>query len=158
MRTLNSIISAANEALRPLLEEAFEAGRALGRHEATDEMKVRLASVLSGDHVIPKRSLIGGAGQTEPSPREAAPEEEGRAAPGTVKPRILKLIQDTPAGLATREITNRTGFKHNSVRGTLWTLKREGSIIERDGRWVVNPTNGLSNGEDNDHTHSTLNG
>jgi hypothetical protein len=124
VRTLDSIIAASAEALRPLLREAFEAGRA----EASADLKAKIADLLSVGQSTPS---------SIPSPGRAAPVySNGRAAQGSIKPMIAKIIvESTTDGLTPGEITHRTGFKPNTVRGTIWTLGQEGAIVKRGNRW-----------------------
>lgn len=58
----------------------------------------------------------------------------GRALPGSVKPAITRIVTEYP-GLTVKEIQERTGIKHSSVRATLWTLSQENTVARRDGRW-----------------------
>ena len=130
MRTLDSIISAATETLRPLLQEAFEAGRDVGREEATADLKSKIVGLLSAGQ---------NASQDAAEP-VVAPDldvtSDKRATQGSVKPTIIRMIVEAAkAGLTTNEITKLTGFKLNSVRGTLWTLGKEGLAVKREGRW-----------------------
>ena len=122
MRDLDTIVSAS--AL--LIREAFEAGRHAGRAEASADLKAKLADFLSSGQ---------GAPSTE-SPGRAVMSSDERATQGSVKPKIVQLVAESAAtGTTATEITNRTGFKPNTVRGTLWTLGHEGSIFKRAGRW-----------------------
>jgi hypothetical protein len=107
---LDKIISASSETLRPLIEKAFE----LGYDAAVAEMKTKLADL------------------TPLNPNE---ESSGRAKSGSVKPAIRQMIVETNVGLTLDEIVKATGFKPNSVRGTLWTLSREGLAVKHKNRW-----------------------
>ena len=64
-----------------------------------------------------------------------------RATQGSVKPTIAKMIAEHETdGLTPGEITHQTGFKANTVRGTIWTLGQEGSIVKRGSRWYPQPS------------------
>lgn len=132
MRTLDSIIAASAEAFQPLLQEAFEAGRSAGRAEA-DDLRAKMAALISvGQSLPPVVAVSPGAGATTG--------DLGRAIQGSVKPRIAKLIADSgTSGVTPSEITYITGFKANTVRGTIWTLGQEGSIVKRGSRWYPRP-------------------
>lgn len=127
MRTLNDIISESAEVLRPLLQEAFEAGKTVGRHEAAIDLRTKIDGVLSADaagklvHVSPKIPANG------VNPK--------RAVSGSVKPVIANLIKGAASGLTIDDIAKATGFKVNSIRGTLWTLGKERAAVKRKGRW-----------------------
>jgi DeoR/GlpR family transcriptional regulator of sugar metabolism len=59
-----------------------------------------------------------------------------KAPPGTVRPAIVKMIEQSP-GVSTEQILAATGFKENSVRGTLSTLHKEGKITRNaQGYWI----------------------
>ena len=60
---------------------------------------------------------------------------EGRAPVGTVKPAIKVLIENAANGIRATQIIEKTGFKENSVRGTLAALKAEGFAQRRGERW-----------------------
>ena len=126
MRELNDIISASIEATRPLLREAYESGRAVGRAEASGVLKEKINNLLSADIGKP---------DDPPEPVAIAPHSGKRAAQGSVKPKIVRILEDSGAGLETDEICQITGCKPNSVRGTLWALSKEGVAVKRDGRW-----------------------
>lgn len=62
--------------------------------------------------------------------------------------------------MTTAEIVSHTGFKHNSVRGTLWTLAQERLVAKNGMRWVATPTNtgeseGLPLDEDGEAAHAS---
>ena len=40
----------------------------------------------------------------------------------------------------------RGGFKHNTVRGTLWALGKEGLAESRDGKWFAKSKDRLKHG------------
>jgi hypothetical protein len=132
MRDIKSIVSEAIETLHPLLEEAFEAGRTVGRQEAAAELKTKIAAVLAPDLLTGALSDL----KLPPMPK-AASDDATRVTPGTVKPTILRLIRESGRGLTTQEITTRTGFKPNSVRGTLWTLRKEGAVVHKGDHWAA---------------------
>jgi hypothetical protein len=126
LRTLDTIISASIDALRPLLRDAFESGRAVGREEASADFKAKIASLLSVGppetiKLVASDLLVG---------------TDKRAVSGSVKPTIARLITESGrAGVTPDDILKATGFKPNSVRGTLWTLGNKGLAVKRDGRW-----------------------
>lgn len=126
MRTLENIIAAASDALGPLLREAFEAGRSIGRDEAAVDLRAKIDGVLA---VGPK--------VTSPSKPVApkAAHSSKRATSGSVRPTIAGMIEKAEGGLTADEIHAATNFKPNSIRGTLWTLGNEGLTVKRDGRW-----------------------
>jgi hypothetical protein len=139
MTDIDALLSKASVALRPLLEEAYSAGMADGRRQAANEFRSKIDSALrtalaEGE---PSPSLITAPRQKAPRQSATESEAETRATPGTVKPTILNLIRSSPHGLTTREIEEQTGFKHNSVRGTVWALHSRDQLIARSGdRWV----------------------
>jgi hypothetical protein len=61
------------------------------------------------------------------------PPEEGRAALGTVKPKVLELVS-RPNGASVQEL-EAIGIKPNSIRGTLYSLQKDKKIEKRGGRW-----------------------
>lgn len=107
------------------LNKAFEAGRALGRREAADAMKSRLASVFD----LGESQIQGSLPMTSP-----ATDSNERAAPGSVKPVIMNSVRTKP-GQTIQQIQAITGIKHNSVRGTLWTLSKEKAVYRSHGKW-----------------------
>ncbi|MBS3648552.1 hypothetical protein KEU06_07910 [Pseudaminobacter sp. 19-2017] len=131
---LNSDMAAM---MRLALDDAYEAGFAAGKESARAELLTKLNAVLSSDEPV---SASFTPSSTDVRNAEVATDngsvEVDRAAPGTVKPAVLKLIQDNPRGLTRRQIIEMTGFKHNSVRGTLWQLNtQEDAVVNYDGKW-----------------------
>jgi hypothetical protein len=135
MRRLGDILSDGSASLEALLKEAFDAGKA----EAAAEMRAKMAVVI--DNVS--------GGSTDTPPHEASSKaakllasvptqvSEGRATPGTVKPHIISLISQAGSnGISTDELISVTGFKPNSVRGTVSTLQIENTIRRVGNRWV----------------------
>ena len=72
---------------------------------------------------------------------------KSRAAPGSVKPAILEMIKKQP-GLTPDQIQAKSGAKHNSVRGTLWALEKEGKVERHDGKYaaVIIPSSSSTSG------------
>lgn len=108
----------------PLLREVYEAG---GEARA-EAMRQKLASLMEGEPVEqrgPRAESQGVASDAQ------------RSAPGTVKPRILEVLQENPAGLTTPEVTEYAGVKYNSARGTLWSLQKEGRVRRSGDRWLI---------------------
>jgi len=106
-----------------LIEEAFEAGRA--------DMKRELTTFLSRGNESQLTVTRGQAADTE-----------GRAPSGTVKPGIKALIENASNGITAPEIIEKTGFKENSVRGTLSALKAEGFAERRGELWFLSKDKG----------------
>jgi DNA-binding transcriptional ArsR family regulator len=71
------------------------------------------------------------------APSFASESATRRATAGTVKPAILKIIQDSVEGITAADIHERTGFRPNSVRGTLSTLRTEGLIYKKKDLWFA---------------------
>jgi hypothetical protein len=144
VRRITDILADATKGLDVLFNEAFQAGRACGRQEASKELQTKLAAVFE------LRDLTGASVPVIPTePTTAVPKEPikiekdvppppRRAPLGSVKPAILRALEEHP-GLTTAQIEEITGQKPNSVRGTLWTLSARDKVIERrsDGRWYL---------------------
>lgn len=131
MRTLESIISEAAESQQAAIREAFEAGRAVGQQEASADLMAKITGLLSANQA--RQTVLPDPVPHPPSPQAEASDK--RAPTGSVKPAIAKVIAESPKGVTADEIVGLTGFKPNSVRGTLWTLGNEGTIVKRQGRW-----------------------
>lgn len=125
MRDISKIIEEGGSALERLLREAFESGVAHGR----EEVRRQLEGFLGAPAPLPARKEIVTAANDVHSPP--------RATPGTVKPSILQLVQDNDGcgGITTEAVIDKTGFKPNSVRGTLSTLALEKTIIKIGDKW-----------------------
>jgi hypothetical protein len=141
-RPIDLLLEDARSRLEPLLQEAFEAGRAFGHQEASVEFQSKIAAVfgLASSGEPPRTNQLAVVGvQPVPSPA-APPPEEGRAAPGSVKPVILNLLATKSAfGITMDEIVQATGIKYNSVRGTLYTLKQNGEAHRIGLKWFRGP-------------------
>jgi predicted Rossmann fold nucleotide-binding protein DprA/Smf involved in DNA uptake len=99
----------------------------VGREEASADLKAKIAGLLSGEppktiKLVASDLLVG---------------SDKRAVSGSVKPTIERMIAESGRkGVTAEEILKATGFKPNSVRGTLWTLGSNGFAVKRNGRWV----------------------
>ena len=130
VRSLENIISDSMSAHRHLLQEAFDAGRNIGREEAAAYLRAQIDGVLSSNH-----GALEDATKSVTKPTVAA-DPDKRAVAGSVRPTILRMIiSSANTGLTQDEIAKETGFKFNSVRGTLWALGRDGVAVKRDNRW-----------------------
>jgi len=111
------LVSQATQFICKLLEEAYEIGRFKEREELT--------------------IFLSRGNEAQPIIAQSAVDRNGRAPSGTVKPAIKELIEKAPNGIRASDIIERTGFKDNSVRGTLSALRAEG-FAERHGEvWVL---------------------
>jgi hypothetical protein len=119
---LEKIASRATVDLSRLLREAYEIGR--------EDMRRELMALLS-----PSRAS-GDIAPTDPLHDPNAAVARTKAPPGTVKPAILNLVQQS-SGVTTEHIIGTTGFKENSVRGTLSTLAKEDRIERRGNEWIA---------------------
>jgi hypothetical protein len=148
MRDLKDILSSGSASIVALLQEAYDAGLASGKASAESDLKARVATLFELSPVEPTTATATatdhGARAATPKPADlvkdfgtALAQGSQRAAPGTVKPQILKLITDHPLGFSTEELIAVTGFKPNSVRGTLSTLQSEGAIGKVEGVWAT---------------------
>jgi hypothetical protein len=132
MRNLNHTVGEAASEIQELLKivylDGYEAGRNAGRKEMAEEVRNKFAAMLD----VGSDAVMDGV-----SPEDDG-QSGGRAAPGTVKPAVLSLIKSSAEGMTTAEIRTATGFKPNSIRGTLWALNTQDKLIEQNGdRWVV---------------------
>lgn len=125
MRPISEIIKDGGSKVEALLREAFDAGVVAGR----EDVRRQLEGFFSATSPLGEPEIV-------PAGRTIAP-IVARAAPGTVKPTILQRIKDAKAiGLTTEELIEQTGFKANSVRGTVSTLQAEGMIQRMGNRWI----------------------
>lgn len=144
-RTLESIIAAVvadADTLRARLTEAFEAGRAQGKREASNEVRTKLVGFFDSMEA-PDSAPVMAQTESETNHLPVQPPLQtangARATPGTVKPTIARLISTATGGLTTEDIVKQTGFKENSVRGTLHNLQNEGTINKSENRWFAGP-------------------
>ncbi len=149
MREIRNIIddtqSAVLQAIEMAYKKGFDDGKQQGEREAAAGLKARLSAILSDGTPAPvvshREYEVVNEKVTVGTDNNLDGDETSRAAPGTVKPTILSIIANSQNGMLTREVVSATGFKPNSVRGTLWTLRSEGSIEKADsGRWVATPS------------------
>lgn len=130
-RDIHHIQEAASQAMRDLLAEAYELGREVGRQEATNLLMTRFQ-----EFVLQPLPSPTSAAARPVDPAYVEPEEpEERAAPGTVKPVIHQLVVSSKTGITMADIERQTGFKSNTVRGTLYALKREGFVDKEGDHW-----------------------
>ena len=92
-------------------------------------MKRDLRAVLSLDESESSAQVV-----TKSNERPS--ETDDRAAPGTVKPTIIRILESHPNGISAAEILKNTGFKENSIRGTLAALKADGFAERRGELWM----------------------
>lgn len=139
MTIIDDILADVTKALRPALEAALVHVKEDAKREAAAEFKSKLAAMLDDtpQAVIAQKSGVAPKDDRVVYSPPHRKTRKGRASPGTVKPQILSVIRNSPDGVGTKEIAEKTGFKYNSVRGTLWLLKKELAIENRDERWFA---------------------
>lgn len=141
----------ASEVVTNLLRQAAELGFEHGKQTAAAELRQKVVSALELGAEAGAANMAASLGalaiepQTEHSvsrPDLVLRTSDGRtmhvevkrAAPGSVKPIVERMVREHP-GLSVDDIQGRTGIKRNSVRGTLWTLSTEGIVERRDDGW-----------------------
>lgn len=128
MRSISDIIKDGGSKLEALLREAFEAGVVAGRDDVRRQLEGFFTAPVSLG--VSRTSTAISVGATTAH----------RAAPGTVKPTILHSVAESNLdGVTTEGLIVMTGFKPNSVRGTVSTLQSEGSIRRIGDRWFATP-------------------
>lgn len=132
---IETILSRATQDLRELLEEAFEAGRAKEREDIRRQLAAYLGPGEAPSEVTPSGDTRELDNFT--ASQRVAPSILARAQPGTVKPAIEALIEKATNGISTSEIIEKTGFKENSIRGTLSALKADGFTERRGVLWFL---------------------
>jgi hypothetical protein len=138
MTQVDEILADIAKALRPVLEAALADVRDASKRDAAIEFKAKLNAMF--DSGPGDRGPLEAAAAAKPEKIQYAPPpprkaSKGRATPGTVKPQILDAVRQMPEGTSTKDIATLTGFKYNSVRGTLWLLKKEGQVMNKDEKW-----------------------
>jgi hypothetical protein len=131
MRSYKEIENDAAIAIHNLILEAYHAGLRDGRREG-EEFRASVAALLAAP-ISPSapKTVLHQELNAEQMAADAA-----RVSPGTVKPGIMNILAAAGGGMTTDQIIAATGFKPNSVRGTLSTLKSE-RLIDRVGdAWI----------------------
>ena len=124
---IENILSRATQDLHKLLDEAYEAGRAKEREEIRRQLATYLGPSEAPSGIIPRNVATA----------MVTANILARAHPGTVKPVIESLIKNATNGITASEIIEKTGFKENSVRGTLSALKTDGFAERRGELWFL---------------------
>jgi hypothetical protein len=140
---LDKLTSQATDYGARAIRQAYEMGR--------QDMRRELMALLSPspNDEAPTRPHYDTNAQDAPVLKTKAP-------PGTVRPGILRLIEES-SGVTTEHILSTTGFKENSVRGTLSTLAKEGKIERRLNEWFVKYIK-ASDGETSETARSSVQG
>jgi hypothetical protein len=132
---IEDILSRATDGLRELLKEAYESGRAKEREDMKRELVAFLSHKDQSLEIALAASSIALVGS-------GADLHVVRAPAGTVKPQIKVMIENASDGITASEIIEKTGFKENSVRGTLSALKTEGFAKRRGEFWFLSERKG----------------
>ncbi|WP_099554893.1 hypothetical protein [Hartmannibacter diazotrophicus] len=129
-----SFIEVAAAEMRLAVERAYKAGYEQGRADAVQSLLSSVASALN----MPDRNFMPSSVSSTMSLWSTAEKsDDDRATPGTVKPAIISVLKKSRDGLTVSEITEQTGAKYNSVRGTLWALHTKDHLISKKGdRWI----------------------
>lgn len=138
-KSLSDILAASGSALRDLVTDAYSSGHEAGFDAGYKAAVLRFSEALRSVSEPPQEGPeddVKIIGDFEPTIRElkVQVDAEVRATPGTVKPTIEKIVRES-SGVTMQEIVEKTGFKFNSVRGTLYTLKSEGVVDKWGEQW-----------------------
>lgn len=125
-----------------LLAETYHIGRsdgeAVARKEA-GELRAKMLELLGGAYEQ-QRITTEAEAKVEQESAPTGGEQQPRAsrvAPGTVKPELIRRIENSLEGVTTEALIDETGFKPNSVRGTLSTLHITDKVITKLGnKWI----------------------
>ena len=134
MRSYKDIQNVGRIAMDDAIFQAYNAGLSEGRREA-EELRAKMAAILGTPMMSPGEIATVSVGDMAIASDQLEASVVPRVTPGTVKPGILKIIHETPSGITTKDIIARTGFKPNSVRGTLSTLATENAIAKQGDLW-----------------------
>jgi len=131
---LDHLLENAMAEVAKAMHAAFNAGKESGLQEARTELAEKLSSMIGSiaSHK-PERSLISSAGERPPTDRPS----QKRAPQGSIKPALLRALEPYPLGLPASDIVASTGFKENTVRGTLRQLLAEGKVLKRNNFWLI---------------------
>jgi hypothetical protein len=117
------------------LRDAYERGVADGRRLAADELRSKLAVVLS-DESSPPQGEIAPHGHLAETPAKftGIPAATPRARRGSVAPAVLAALSDIK-GKKPAQIAAETGISENSVRGTLNKLRKDKLVFKAGEIW-----------------------
>ena len=143
MSGIDGILTEATGAIRPLLERAFAIGREIGYREGADSIRAAMSDFLMkrvdiDEHIAP----VGTVHEVEIVDSLTL---SGRASPGSVKPVLLEFIRNHP-GVTMNDLQEQTGIKPNSVRGTVWSLQKEGLVIKQGNGFAISTPASAGNG------------
>lgn len=128
----DDIVSVITNALRPVIEAALARAKDEGRREAAEEFKAKVEAMFNEPMASARRTSEQTRQTNEPKPRKR------RASSGTVKPLLISQLTLAGAiGMSMRDLAEATGVKYNTVRGTLWLLKKDGAVFNRHEKWFV---------------------
>ncbi len=128
---LDKLTVRATADMASLIRDAYEMGR--------EDMRRELVALLSPSAREGVETTTIAYGYDAAVARAPA-----KAPPGTVRPAIVKMIEES-SGVSTDQILTATGFKENSVRGTLSTLHKEGKIARnQEGHWISRLRSGVA--------------
>ena len=142
MSELNNILSKSTDILRKQIVAAFEVGKIEGRKEGREEGRKEVSEELNT--LKAKLAALIGAGGPETTVNDGkeTPDDDDtsdRAERGSVGPAILSFEQRNPQGTTAIEITEATGIKYNTVRGTLRKHRLDHKVHKRGEKWFPGP-------------------
>jgi hypothetical protein len=127
---LDDITKQFGEAATDALRRAYDVGFRAGERYAKDTIRQKLGSIFLEADIEARATTTADLSADD----AATVADSARAAPGSIKPRILHMVSDTP-GITNKKIEDASGIKPNTVRGTLWTLTQEGKVERRGKGW-----------------------
>ena len=120
------------------MKKEYERGVADGRREAAAELRTKLSNVLDapvsakeGENATQNR-VVSAVGRAT---GRAVVVGVGRAARGSVAPKVMGALADSIKGKKPAEIAAETGVPENSVRGMLNKLRKENRVFKAGDVW-----------------------
>ncbi len=131
----HNLVAAMTPFITDTVRSAIDRGYELGRADYANEIAEQFSEI--GEQINAVMATITASGTMTAKGEVTTPlqSEPDRASLGSVKPKMLDMMA-RPSG-ATQQEMESAGLKHNSVRGTLWSLHKSGQIEKRGSRWFL---------------------
>jgi hypothetical protein len=145
LNTIAGATKALSDHLAEVMRKEYERGFNDGRQKAEEEIRARITNAIGGPLTVVIKTPVSETA-IEMASRQRSPR-------GSVEPKVLGALSDTPKGKKPAEIAAETGIPENSVRGMLNKLRKDKRVMKQGESWLL-PEYDLFGDDDNDSTNS----
>jgi hypothetical protein len=142
-----SVLKGMADQFNDALRKEYERGLEEGRRQASEEMRARITNAIGGPLTVVIKTPVSATAIEMAS--------QSRSPRGSVEPKVLGALSNSPKGKKPSEIAAETGVPENSVRGMLNKLRKDERVAKHGEVWALPKYDDLFGSDEEESTVST---